>query len=179
MSEALFNPQRTAWHITVGTYCARLHGDGRPTVDRRHNQRGEAFITHDADRAKREQDRARGEPVQLSQAQRELIEEVLPEICERGGWTLHACAAPPPPENDHVHILLDAPPDVHGKDIRKWLKRWLSDALDAGFGRPESGNWWVDGGSTKPVKELRYFENVLHYIRKQRTTKRESLEHAP
>ena len=25
------------WHITFGTYGARLHGDERPTVDRNHN----------------------------------------------------------------------------------------------------------------------------------------------
>src|SRR5437868_4500911 len=102
---------RKAWHITVGTYATRLHGDGRPTVDRQHNQPGEEFIYNDPVRARFERDAAHGEPVYLNQAQRECIEANLPQICERGGWTYHIAAAPPPPENDHFYILLDA--DTH------------------------------------------------------------------
>lgn len=161
---------RTAWHVTVGTYCTRLHGGVRATVDRAHNQRGQPFVGRDEQRERSERETARAEPVYLTDSQRALIERVLPDICVRGGWTYFVCAAPPPPENDHFHILLDAPVRVHGKDVRKWLKRWLTEAMDAQFGRPEGGAWWVEGGSTKPVKDEAYFRNVFNYVRRQRTT---------
>lgn len=152
MTSGRFNPNRTAWHITVGTYGLRLHGGDESTVDRQHNRRGEPFITGQPWRAEIERNLMGGGPVRLTHAQRELIERLLPAICERGGWRHHAGAAPPPPDDDHFHILLDADPSVHGKSIRRWLKRWLSEALDEEFGRPEGGCWWVECGSTRPVK---------------------------
>lgn len=170
MTPGRFNPNRTAWHITVGTYGSRLHGGDEPTVDRDHNQRGEPFITRRPWRAEIERRRLRGRAVRLTRPQRELIERLAPAVCERGGWTHHVCAAPPPPDDDHFHILLDADASVHGKSIRRWLKRWLSEALDARFGRPEGGCWWVEAGSTKPVKDAAYFANAFDYILRQRST---------
>ncbi|MFA7235386.1 MAG: hypothetical protein WC058_00860 [Phycisphaeraceae bacterium] len=57
------DPARTTWHITFGTYGTRLHGDDRPTVDREHNQRGEAFIEADAERAAESREGMRGDPI--------------------------------------------------------------------------------------------------------------------
>ena len=170
MTPGRFNPARTAWHITVGTYCSRLHGGDEPTVDRTHNRRGEPFVGKLEARESIARHAARGPEVRLTQLQRESIEQLLPAICERGGWTHHIAAAPPPPDDDHFHILLDAQPHLHGRQIRKWLKRWLTEALEAQFDRPPGGCWWVEGGSTKPVKDELYFGNVFNYIKRQRTT---------
>ena len=164
------DPTRTTWHITFGTHGSRLHGDDAPTVDRQHNLPGTPFLGRDPARASRERQSLRCGEVRLTDAQRRFIETILPRICERGGWTLRACAAPSPPENDHVHVLLDADPSRHGKGIRKWLKRWLSEALTAEFGPPPDGEWWAEGGSTKPVKEDQYLNNAWPYIIRQRTT---------
>jgi len=164
------NPLRTTWHITFGTHGARLHGDGRPTVDREHNRLGEAFIYDDGPRADAERGRLRGAVVVLPREVRVFIESVVPSLCERGGWTHRVCAAPD--EEDHIHTLLDAPMKVHGKDIRKWLKRWLTEALSARFGKPVSGEWWAECGSTKAVKERAYLNNAYGYIERQRTTGR-------
>jgi len=161
---------RAVWHITVGTYGSRLHGGGEPTVDRQHNQRGEPFIRHDESRRRGEQDRMRGKPLCLSAEQRIAIEAAMPGVCRQGGWALHACASPPEPDNDHFHVLLDADPSADPKVIRELIKRWLTQALDKQFERPDCGLWWVKGGSTKPVKDTSYFGNVLAYITRQRTT---------
>jgi hypothetical protein len=168
------HPDCTAWHITVGTARTRLHGGPRKTVDRQHNRRGDLFVKRDEWREFLEHVAARGEPVYLDERHRAFIETKLPAICVRGGWTYHVCAAPVPPENDHFHILLDAPKAVHGKEIRKWLKRWLTEAMNAEFGAaPDGGGfgeWWVVGGSTKPAKDPEYFVNTFDYDRRQRTT---------
>jgi hypothetical protein len=166
---------RTAWHISIGTARARLHGGARKTVDRRHNRRGDPFVGRDEAREQWERERAGGEAVYLDERHRAFIEATLPAICERGGWAFHVCAAPEPPDNDHIHILLDAPKAIHGKQVRMWLKRWLTEAMNQEFGAaPDSGGsgeWWVDGGSTKPVKDPAYFDNVVAYVQRQRTTR--------
>ncbi len=165
------DPTRTTWHITVGTYGSRLHGGERPTVDRAHNQLGEAFIRRDERREQHEKNIMRAEPIILTHEQCAFIEEQLPRICERGGWTFRNCAAPPPPaDGDHFHLLCDAPPAVHGAQIRTLVKRWLTQSLDAKWGKPAAGTWWVDKGSTKPVDDEAYLNHAHPYIQRQRTT---------
>jgi REP element-mobilizing transposase RayT len=168
MSRQHLDPGRTTWHITFGTHGARLHGDDRPTVDREHNERDTPFLPPDPQRIADEQAHMRDDEVRLTAAQRAVVESALPAICARGKWTYRIAAAPPPPEDHHVHVLLDADSAVHGKDIRKWLKRWLSEALSRQFAVRRQ--WWAEAGSTKPVKDEAYLNNVFNYILRQRTT---------
>ncbi len=164
----------TTWHITWGTYGTRLHGGDRPTVDRRHNQRGQAFIAFDPPRYERCVQQMKFPPVLLDDAQRVLIERALPSLCERGGWLLREWAAQP----DHVHVLADVRKDVHGEKVRRLLKRWLTQALNAqwepGSGRPgslpEGGRWWAEQGSNRVVDDEHYLRNCIDYIRRQHTT---------
>ena len=72
--------------------------------------------------------------------------------------------------SNHFHLLVGAFPSLHGKQIRKWLKRWLSEAMNQEFGKPGGGEWWVEAGSTKPVHEPDYYRNAFDYIRLQRTS---------
>lgn len=75
----------------------------------------------------------------------------------------------PAHHGNHVHTLLTAPPHLHGKQIRKWLKRWLSQSLTQAFGPPPKC-WWAQAGSTKPIKNKQYLINATNYINKQRTS---------
>ena len=113
MSQSLTPGMRT-WHITFGTHGTRLHGDGRPTVDRSHNKRGDEFVFNDQDRVDRERHRLPSKAIYLNPAQRQFVESVIPDICERGKWTYRVCAAPGPPDEDHVHVLLDADRAIEG-----------------------------------------------------------------
>ena len=153
------NADSQAWHITFGTYATRLHEDPRPTVDRRHNHVGTPFPPPDPARQQKPSEL----PLRLTREQREHIEKTIPHLCDKGGWVLTTCAAQP----DHIHILLSAPHQTHGKLIRKWLKRWLSGSLTQTFGPPPM-RWWSAGGSTKPVCNEDYFNNATSYINNQR-----------
>jgi hypothetical protein len=125
------HPFFTTWHITFGAHAARLHGGPRATVDRQHNQRGEPFIDRNPDRESRERAKLKAPPVMLSVEQCAFIESLLPVICTRGSWILRIGSASPPPfDGDHVHVLLDAPPQAQPKVIRELLKRWLTQALN-------------------------------------------------
>lgn len=171
------DPTHQTWHITFGTYATRLHDDPRPTVNRRHNKINTPFPPPEPDRQQQPTD----PPLLLTPAQRHHIEAIIPKLCERGGWTYRTCAAPCEPSEpgrvgpahtpgnaDHIHVLLDAPKSKQPKDIRKWLKRWLSQSLTKTYG-PPAKRWWAEGGSTKPVKDPQYLNNATNYINRQRT----------
>jgi len=101
----------TTWHITWGTYGARLHGGDRPTVDRFHNKPGDPYVGANMYRAWAENDALRGDIVYLSIEQQLFSQETIPELCIRGEWTLRTCSA----AHDHVHVVLDIDPAVHGR----------------------------------------------------------------
>ena len=160
--------QMTTWHITWGTYGSRLHGSDRPTVDRKRNRRGQPFVVRNDHRERFESNIATTEVVYLTLDHRCQIESVIPAMCRRGGWGYRIAAVGP--ECDHVHVLCDIDPNTHGKDARKWMKRWLSESLNQRWPRVDGQRWWVQGGSTRPVKEERYLNNEYEYLNSQRAT---------
>jgi REP element-mobilizing transposase RayT len=159
----------TAWHLTIGTYGMRLHGGFRPTVDRDHNTPGTPFIEHDWRRERWERQALTHSPVTLSHEQRLFLEDEIPRVCTRGHWEHIISAA----AHDHLHVLLEADATIHGKEIRKWLKRWLSESLDSRWAIPKREDrmgWWADSGSTRPVKSDHGLQTVFAYIANQRAT---------
>lgn len=107
--------------------------------------------------------------VVLSKEQQQYVESVIPGLCEKGKWKYVTCAA----GSDHVHTLLQVPSDVHGKRVRMWLKRWLSQKLNERWSvavRSDGMSWFCEGGSNKAVKDDEYFRNVVNYLNEQRAT---------
>ena len=159
------DPERTTWHITFGTYGTRLHGDIRPTVDRNHNRVGTPFLTPDSRRRALEHESLKFDSVYLTREQCLEAQARLPEICSRGGWTLRVCSA----SSDHVHLVLDIVPEVHGEKARRLIKRWLGEALTARWPRAKGASWWAEEGSNKAVKDEEYLNNAYEYVLGQRT----------
>src|SRR5690348_9021923 len=100
-------PRPLGYFLSWGTYGTRLHGDPRGTVDRQHNQHGDPVLGFDSERWELEKGRLKFPPVVLTREQRALGEEIIPRVCDRGGWTYQTCAAAP----DHVHVVLTSPFD--------------------------------------------------------------------
>lgn len=172
------------FHITWGTYGTRLHGDPRGTVDRTHNELGTPVLGFDEHRWEREKSFVKFPPVIFTREQMIFIEDMLPLICERGGWTHITGAAGP----DHVHEILQTKNDP--ETIRRLLKRWLGQELTNRYksepdfprssepdrppssepGRPRSGTWWAECGSIKWIDNERYLKNATRYVTDQRAT---------
>ncbi len=148
------------YHITFGTYGTRLHGGVAPTVALPRNHYEEDFEAPNAVRYEMSRELMREKPCVLSSEQRRFLENGIPAICDRGKWLYHIAAV----QEDHVHILLSA--DADPKVVRQWLKTWLSQSLNAHYGKR---TWWAKGGSGKWVFEEDYFNNVHQYILNQRT----------
>jgi REP element-mobilizing transposase RayT len=155
-----------AYHIIFGTYGTRLHGDARGTADREHNVYGEPIVGRDGEWEQIERENLRFEPRIFTREQMVAAEGLIPSVCSRGGWGLFACAAGP----DHVHAVLSA--TVGGKDVRRWLKRWLGERLAKRWALREGETFWSEAGSVKWVWTTDYFERVVPYVEKQRATGR-------
>ncbi len=160
------NPNRTSWHITFGTYGTRLHYGPRPTVDKQHNRRGTPFLPHKSAFERTVRNRLNHSPRCLTEEQQVFVEELLPALCERGGWDFRVGSA----SADHVHLLCDIVPEIHGERVRRLLKRWLGQALAQVWPLEFGQSWWADEGSNKAVSEHQYLNNVYGYILRQRTT---------
>ncbi len=160
---------RTVWHITFGTYGKRMHGDDQPTVDRTNNRFGTPYLAPDSGRARDERLMMGAPEVRFDLQQRLFLESRIPAICARGGWRYILCAA----EVDHIHTLLGVDREVHGKRVRQWLKRWITEALDTRWRsvkRTDGMSWFCEGGSTLAVHDDEYFGNAHRYIKAQRAT---------
>jgi REP element-mobilizing transposase RayT len=155
-----------AYHITIGTYGTRLHGDERGTIDRHHNTPGEPVLGHNERWKSAAQKRLKYPPVVLSLEQQRFVESILPHICERGDWDFHIAACQP----DHVHVLLAS--DTHGNAVRRWLKTWLSEALSKQWPEENCRAWWAEGGSVRWIWEQDHLVRVYDYVHKQRTIAR-------
>ena len=162
----LINPNRTSWHITFGTYGTRLHYGPRPTVDKQHNRRGTPFLPHKPAFERTVRNRLNRAPRYLTDEQQVFAEELLPIHCERGGWDFRVGSA----SGDHVHLLCDIAPEIHGQRVRRLVKRWLGQALSQVWPLGIGQSWWADGGSNKAVRDSRYLNNVYGYILRQRAT---------
>ena len=104
------------YHITFGTYGTRLHGDDRGTVDREQNAFDEPIVGRDGEWQQEEALLLKFPARMLTIEQRLAVEQIVPQVCVRGGWDHIATAAAP----DHVHNLIRA--TVEGTDVRKWLR---------------------------------------------------------
>ena len=161
-----FTPGMTTWHITFGTYGTRNHGGDRPTVDKTHNERGEPFVEASPAREDSAIARMRFPPRYLTKDQLRFVEEVLPDIAERGGWRLRTCAGAP----DHVHVLLDIEKRIHGETVRRLIKRWLGQELSRRWPLPADATWWAEEGSNKAIDTPEYLQNAFNYVCGQRAT---------
>ena len=105
-------------------------------------------------------------PLFMTIEQCHYAESELPPICIRGGWNYRICSAAP----DHVHLLCDIDPDVHGEKVRRLVKRWLGQALSSKWPLPDGATWWAEEGSNKAIGDEGYLNNCYAYTLKQRVT---------
>lgn len=148
-----------AYHITWGTYGARLPGSRKPHVDKAHIEYKTPLAPPDPQKEHESREIMSQNPVRLTLEQRHCVEQAIVEVARRFEWTVHAIA----PQSDHVHVVVTAMRD--GDALREALKAAASRFLNKIFGKQK---WWAEGGSDKHLWERRYFENAIDYVRNQR-----------
>lgn len=159
-----------AYHLTIGAYGTRLYGrDERIFEDHHeHDPENERIIGLANDWRQASGEELQSEPVVFDDELRHRTEnELIPAVCEREGWTLHACAA----ASNHIHVVLSATNYPDGATVRKWFKRQLTKAINETCPIPTGADarWWAKGGSAKAVWTQEYHDRVCAYIRSHRT----------
>jgi REP element-mobilizing transposase RayT len=100
----------------------------------------------------------------LTVEQRVFGEEIIPKVCERGGWEHHEAAF----GADHVHVVVTSKhePQV----IRRLLKRWAGEELSGRWKLQAGEGWWAEGGSIRWVGDEAYLRDAIQYVRRQRAS---------
>jgi REP element-mobilizing transposase RayT len=162
----------TTWLITSTFYGQWLPGDERGSVtnvrDRRpgdpdgsfrieHAAIGEAYDEHMPGLYFAAQQKMKGPPVALDLAQAEQLLEQFQETATYRKWELHAVSI----MFNHVHLVVEAPPAIGKSELLRDFKSYGSRRLNHEFGRRESGTWWSDGGSCRPV---RHVPSAIFYV---------------
>jgi hypothetical protein len=159
------HPILTTWHITFGTYGTRLPGASRPSVDKEHYELDTPFVSPQVEREESARGRMKFPPKFLSNEQCAFVERELPKICERGGWSHRVCSAVP----DHVQLLCDVKPDIHGEKVRRLVKLWLGQMLSECRPIEAGTSWWAEEGSNIAIHDEAYLNNAFSYIARPRT----------
>jgi hypothetical protein len=153
------DPYPLGYFITWTTYGTRLHGDGRGSVDRRHNVFGEPFLTPSLELEAYHRYRLLQLPYRLGRKQRGIVLQSLIETCEFCDWILLAAHV----RLLHVHTVIQAA--CHPDRILNKLKTMASRRLNESGLEPPDRRRWTRGGSTRylwfPVAVSRAIEYTL------------------
>ena len=153
--------------LTWTTYGTWLHGDERGWVE----SGTPGIRPPDPERREQRRRQMTSEPVVLTQAQRQAVEDTIRRHCEIRGWTLHAVNV----RTNHIHVVLTAlvSPETAMERLKAWCSRRLSELEDGPAqpaGRPEKRNkngrrrWWTEHGSTKWINDEPYLSNAIQYV---------------
>ena len=146
-----------AFFITWTTYGTWLHGD------RRGSYFGRLILEPDEELEESMRNELKGDPVYLTEHERELVERTIERHCQIRGWKLHARNA----RTNHVHAIISA--NVDPKVIRTQLKAWCSRILSeneglVGKGKNGQTRWWTEKGNIRRIESEADLSNGIVYV---------------
>ena len=151
-----------AYLITFTCYGARLHGNPKGSVDRRHNIPGTPVLPPDERRLHTAQELMTGPPYELDENRRLLVLQAIQEVCQYRAWSLLAAHV----RTNHVHVLVQAlsPPEKVLNDFKAYASRHMNQAgLD-----PPDCQRWTRHGSTRYLWNPEQVEAAIQYtVREQ------------
>ena len=66
--------------------------------------------------------------------------------------------------NNHFHIVVTAGEEIQSTDILGDFKSYASRVLNRRYGKPESGTWWTESGSRRPLPNEKALEEAVDYV---------------
>lgn len=155
-------PIPLSYLITFTCYGARLHGNFKGSVDRRHNIPGTPVLPPDEQQLRAAQELLTGPPYALDDQRRLLVLKSIQEVCQYRGWSLLAAHV----RTNHVHVVVQAfsPPEKVLNDFKAYASRHLNQA---GLDEPDCKRW-TRHGSTRYLWKPEQVEAAIHYtVREQ------------
>lgn len=152
-----------SWFITTTTYGTWLPGDTRGFTDNEHHGLGEQPAPPNSHLQSWALRQLQGGPIRLNDVQSRLLLNQFHDTAEHRGWRLHAVAV----LANHCHLVLSAPESVKAEDIVRDLKSYGSRRLNQEFGKPQSGTWWTESASRRPLEQSENVEAAVRYVAEQ------------
>jgi hypothetical protein len=148
-----------AYFITVRSYGTWLHGDGRGSVDWRHNVPGTPLAPADAGREMWMAERMKHGAVAFDGTAAELIEKTVGELCTHRGWHLFAVSA----RSNHLHAVVCASVTAERvlADIKARTTRLLRENGFVGVAEQP----WAHHGSTPHLWTPEQLSGAIDYVR--------------
>lgn len=147
-----------AYLITFTCYDTWLHGHQRGSVDRSHNEYGQALVPEDLEKRQTESALMRGPSYSLDERHREVVLRVLREVCEHRGWGLLAAHV----RSTHVHLVVSTP--ACPERVMNDVKAYASRALNQTGWDPKGCARWTRHGSTRYLWKEEHVVGAVRYV---------------
>lgn len=149
--------------ITIRCYGTWLHGDKRGSVDRFHNQPGEALLEPNADLENYRRQLQKYPPTRLNTVARQLVDNTIQEVALFRGWKIIELNV----LSNHVHVVATAPDDVKPEKIMNDFKARATLMLRAHKLVDPDTKVWEYHGSTRWLNDAQAVEAACRYVREQ------------
>ncbi len=147
-----------AYLLTFRTYGSWLHGDARGSQHHRQAVYNTPLVAPSARWQAAERSRMREGEVVLGGTARELVEQVVAEVCAHNGWMLQAANA----RTNHVHAVVSA--SRAPEDILRSIKAWATRRLVEGGQFERGAHVWSRHGSTVNQWSEASVERAIWYV---------------
>ena len=145
-----------AFLVTFACYGARLHGNGRGSVDRTHRTPGSRYLPANARWESYERRMLRESPYRLDGTLRRIVLDALRDTCASAGWMLHAVHV----RTNHVHVVVEAE-----EDHKRVLARLKGRAgYELGKHDPSRKRRWARGGSVRALWSPQSVNAAVDYV---------------
>ncbi len=147
-----------AYFITFTSYGTWLHGGKETSVDRIHNIFKTEFLSLNLNRETSGKTRMKETPYLLDEARRQIVLNVVKEVCLFRAWVLIAAHI----RTNHVHLI------IHGKsspeNIMNIIKSYASRRLNESKLDSHRLKRWTRHGSTRYLWKEENVEATIRYV---------------
>jgi REP element-mobilizing transposase RayT len=105
----------------------------------------------------------KGPPILLDAEKASVLAAQFQETARCRGWRLLAFAI----MRNHVHLVVGVPGDPEPGAVLGDFKAYGSRALNRQWGKPASGTWWTERGSTRKLPDEAAIRAAVEYVRNQ------------
>jgi REP element-mobilizing transposase RayT len=149
--------------ITFRCYGTWLHGDKRGSVDRFHNQPGEAFLEPDEKLESYRRQLQKGTAMHFDMNARKLVDATIREVAQYRGWKIQELNV----LSNHVHAVVTASDDVTPEKIMNNFKARSTRLLREQGRISSQAPVWEYHGSTRWLNSEEAVEMACRYVREQ------------
>jgi REP element-mobilizing transposase RayT len=154
-----YNEFPLAYLITFRCHGTWLHGDERGAVDRHgQNVYGAPRVAPNRKLEGAMGERMKQQPFLLTQAQREVVERAVEEVCRHRGYYLKAVNA----RSNHVHVVVSAQAKPEG--IMNTFKSYATRKLRETFLIDTETEPWARRGSRRYLWKPHHVAAAIEYV---------------